>query len=144
MLKLRTHTHQSIYLGKNLDVDNLEKTYDFKFYVGRITRGVPSYAIVSVISSGEKQVTEEDMRLNHVITLEKIDTDIRLLAIEKSNHKTDEASCASCGEIMQIDAHLHALDALWSFDCPKSVLVHRSRRGIRKRGKKWKSNNTLF
>lgn len=141
MLKLITHSHQSIYLGKNLDTDNLERTYDYKFYVGRITRGVPAYAIVSVYSSGEKQITEEDMRVNHVIHLKGIATDIRLLSISKSIEKTDEVTCASCGKITEIDAHLHTLDALWSFDMPKSVLVHRSRRGIKKKGKKWMTNS---
>lgn len=141
MLKLITHSHQSIYLGKNLDTDNLERTYDYKFYVGRITRGVPAYAIVSVYSSGEKQITEEDMRVNHVIHLKGIATDIRLLSISKSIEKTDEVICASCGKITEIDAHLHTLDALWSFDMPKSVLAHRSRRGIKKKGKKWMTNN---
>ena len=141
VLKLITHSHQSIYLGEKLEMEDLELTYDFKLYIGRLTKGAPAYAIVSVYANGETLIIEEDMRVGHVITLKTIETDIRLLSIEKSIEKTDEVICASCGEITEIDAHLHSLDALWSFNSPPSILVHRSRRGIKKKGKKWMTNS---
>ena len=146
MLKLICNSHQTTFLGKELDVESLEDTYAFKFYVGRISlrRGMAkAHAIVSVISREADQITEQEIKVDGTVSLKSLETTIRLLSVTPSPNQAIEIDCWACGEPNLVETHLHTLDALWSFDAPKDVSIHQTRKGIAKRGKKWINSQNL-
>jgi len=145
MLKLICQSHQTIYLGKELDTAILEETYDYKFYVGRLTAGtsMTPNAMVSVITKRQEQITEQSIRINAKVKLKSIDTTIRLLAVRPSPNQAMEIECVKCGEPNLVETHLYTLDSLWRFDAPETVLIHQTRKGIAKRGTRWNSSQNL-
>ena len=148
MLKLICNSHQTIYLGRDLDTQDLEKSCDHKFYVGRVAlrRGhAKAYAVVSVLSRDEDQIIEQDLAVNGIVKISKLETNIRLLAITPTPNQAMEIECWNCGKPNLVETHLHMLEALWEFDAPQEVKIHQTRRGIAKRGKQWiKSHNFSF
>ena len=146
MLKLICNSHQTVYLGRSLDPEQLEETYEYKFYVGRISlrRGMAkAHAIISVLSREKDQITEQEIVPEASVTIMDLDTTIRLLAVNPAPNQAIQIECWNCGKTNLVETHLHNLETLWEFDAPEGVVIHQTRRGIAKKGKKWKTNQNF-